>query len=55
MTISTLLAALNGSTIPGGCDTCNAEQEVARVGRITHITVHHDNQCPTLKQKQNRR
>ncbi|MEU4235106.1 hypothetical protein AB0F17_63470 [Nonomuraea sp. NPDC026600] len=55
MTICELLAALNGATVAGGCDTCDAEQTFQKRGRITLATVHHDNDCPTLKRSQARR
>lgn len=34
------------------CSDCDAEVTFTQVGRITHLTVHHDNDCPTLKAKQ---
>ncbi|MGJ6961150.1 hypothetical protein ACSDR0_04510 [Streptosporangium sp. G11] len=49
-------AASPRGSIPGGCDDCHAYQTVKKVtGRITQITVHHDNTCPALRARQNRR
>lgn len=55
LTVSELFAALNGTVIPGGCDTCDAEQAIERKGGITHITIHHDDTCPTWRRIQARR
>ena len=53
MTIRHILSALKGTRIPGGCDTCNAYQEcdIDQHG-IGHITIRHDDWCPTLKRHQ---
>jgi len=43
------LDELVGSTLPGGCDDCNAYSTLARddLG-VYHLTVHHDDRCPWL-------
>ncbi len=44
------LAQLEGLRIPGGCDDCDAYQTVKRVAeRVTVLTVHHDDTCPTWR------
>lgn len=50
-----VLAALDGLVIPGGCDTCDALQEVAVVGRITRVSIRHDEWCPTWLRISSRR
>ena len=47
-----LLRSLIGHTIRGGCDTCDAEQTMTEEPRhpgIFHLTIHHDDTCPTLR------
>lgn len=51
---SEMIAALDGLRAPGGCDDCDAYQEVhARTGdpNIHTIRVFHDEWCPTLARK----
>jgi hypothetical protein len=44
-----MLAPLDGRQIPGGCDTCDAYQTVRPLtAGVWNITVHHDDECPTL-------
>lgn len=47
--IRRLLASLDGTQIPGGCERCDAYQTM-RVGinGVHHVTVHHDDWCPWL-------
>ena len=48
---SARIAALDGARIPGGCDSCDAEQVVqahARGADIHMITIRHDDGCPRL-------
>ena len=43
------LRRLDGSTVPGGCEHCDAYQTVsAPVGHpnVARITVHHEDDCP---------
>ncbi len=53
MTIHHTFAALDGARIPGGCDTCDAEQE-PRIDAhgVIHIRIHHDDWCPTYRRIQ---
>jgi len=45
-----VLGVLDGAEVPGGCDDCDAYQTVAAVERgIWVVTVHHDDDCPTLR------
>ncbi|WP_217553076.1 hypothetical protein [Streptomyces sp. GbtcB6] len=45
--------ALNGTVIPGGCDTCNAEQRITRIEPLLwSIGIAHDDWCPTWQQIQ---
>lgn len=53
--LTQLFAALDGARIPGGCDSCDAYQEVAKVGHVTHINVCHDDDCPVLANHNARR
>ncbi|MFD0434748.1 hypothetical protein [Streptomyces chartreusis] len=47
---------LDGAVIPGGCDTCNAEQHVRREeSGMWSIGVAHDDWCPTWQRIQARR
>jgi hypothetical protein len=47
--IRDLLAALDGASLPGGCDDCDAYQTVeTEGGGVTVLTVHHDAACPRL-------
>lgn len=48
-TPTAVLDALDGATVAGGCDTCDAEQRVERIrglARITKITVVHERGVP---------
>lgn len=50
------LGPLDGSRIPGGCDQCDAYQEVEPVRPgVWVVTVHHDPGCPVLAAKEGRR
>lgn len=46
-----LFAAADGLRTPGGCDTCDAEQEIVAaaygVPGVHAIRIHHDDWCPT--------
>lgn len=45
--IESALTALVGIRLPGGCDDCNAYQEVDRMDNgIFRLAVHHDDTCP---------
>ncbi|MFI7508640.1 hypothetical protein ACIBSS_17595 [Micromonospora aurantiaca] len=47
MTIN--IAALDGLTLPGGCDHCQAEQTIkahAHGSRIHAVVITHDHGCP---------
>lgn len=45
--------ALDGAVIPGGCDTCNAEQHVTQEQPgLWSIGIHHDAWCPTWQRIQ---
>lgn len=46
--INTFLASLDGSQA-GGCDQCNAEQEIRNKNGVWHMTIKHDAWCPFLK------
>jgi hypothetical protein len=47
---------LNGATIPGGCDTCNAEQRLTEIQPgIWSMAICHDDPCPTWRRIQNGR
>lgn len=44
---------LDGTTIPGGCDDCAAEQGLAEVQPgIWSLNVRHDETCPTWRRIQ---
>jgi hypothetical protein len=41
---------VEGSAIPGGCDTCDAYQTVETLTPGVHVIhVNHDDWCPTLR------
>jgi hypothetical protein len=40
--------------IPGGCDDCDAWQEMTRHGRVYLVEISHDDTCPWLAQHQAR-
>lgn len=50
--INQMIAALDGATISGGCDQCDAYQR-PRIDEhgFACITVCHDDWCPTLAKK----
>jgi hypothetical protein len=44
------LDALDGARIPGGCDTCNAYQDVdATHAPVYRLVVSHDDDCVTYR------
>jgi hypothetical protein len=46
--MSAIPAELDGAVIPGGCETCNAEQHMKQVRPgIWSIGIAHDEDCPT--------
>jgi len=49
------LDALVGHRVLGGCDDCNAYQDVTRVDGIYRITVRHDDTCPWYNARGGRR
>lgn len=49
------LSALVGQRIPGGCDDCDAYQTMRRDGSVFLLTVHHDDTCPWLRTREQRR
>jgi hypothetical protein len=57
-TISEVLAALDGACIPGGCDTCDAYQQVVAhadgLPNVTRIKITHDAWCPTYRRMTDR-
>lgn len=55
--IHRLLASLDGLRIPGGCDSCDAYQDLATdaaVPGLTRLTVRHDDDCPWLLEQERR-
>lgn len=44
--IADMFAQLAGLRIPGGCDDCDAYQEVRECGGVHTIVVRHDDTCP---------
>jgi hypothetical protein len=49
--LAKMLAAMDGSRIVSGCDSCSAEQEVVnRGGGLFILEVRHDPDCPELAQ-----
>ncbi len=51
LTPGDLLEALIGQQIPGGCDTCDAVQVVAKLAsHVFAVQVNHDDDCPELAQ-----
>jgi hypothetical protein len=53
--VSDFLAPRVGIRFPGGCDDCNAWQEMRLHHGIWVITISHDDTCPTWRQIQRRR
>lgn len=48
--IANLLGSLDGSTIEGGCDYCEATQTMrTESGNLFILDVTHEPECPTLK------
>ena len=52
---SSLLDALVGHRVIGGCEDCSAYQDVTRVDGIYHITIAHDATCPWLAAREGTR
>jgi hypothetical protein len=50
-----LLEALVGHRVIGGCEDCSAYQDVTRVDGIYHITIAHDVTCPWLNAREGTR
>lgn len=54
--MSVFPAELDGAVIPGGCDTCNAEQRITQEQPgLWSIGIAHDDWCPTWRSIQARR
>ena len=54
LTVSELFDALDGVEVEGGCGDCAATQRIERIrhlGRVTMITVLHDDSCPALARR----
>lgn len=48
--LAQVLAQLTGRRIPGGCLDCDAYQTVdTSQAPVFHLTVHHDDTCPTYR------
>ena len=48
--VSSVLDALTGHPMPGGCDDCTAYQRVTRHDTGVYVlTVHHDDTCPDYR------
>jgi hypothetical protein len=58
-TVTEVFAALDGACIPGGCDSCDAYQQVVAhadgLPNVTHIKITHDDWCPTYRRLTNQR
>jgi hypothetical protein len=57
MTAAEQLEAVAGRTLPGGCETCAAEQTVVRhpvLRNVFVLQIEHDDDCPTLRAAQRR-
>lgn len=50
MTLQEIFDALAGQRIPGGCDDCDAYQEVGDRFGIHVIDIYHDDTCPAWLQ-----
>lgn len=49
---TSVLDAMTGKRLPGGCDDCRAYQTVEKQSDGLYLmTVHHDATCPTLREK----
>ncbi len=47
--------ALSGNRLPGGCDDCDAYQTLTKAADGFYVvTVHHDDTCPWLGEKETR-
>jgi hypothetical protein len=55
VSISEIFDGMAGQRIPGGCDDCDAYQEITRQDLVYVLTVHHDDTCPTWQQIRARR
>ena len=55
MTISEIFDGMAGQHIPGGCDDCDAYQQMTKQHGVYVITVHHDDTCPSWQQIRTRR
>jgi hypothetical protein len=55
VSISDLFESMAGRRIPGGCDDCDAYQEMTKQHGIYVMTVNHDDTCPTWQQIRARR
>jgi len=54
--VANLLGPLDGAFVPGGCDSCNAEQTaVAAAPGVWQILVAHDDECPVLSRVRGQR
>ena len=47
-----LLDALVGHRLLGGCEDCSAYQDVTHVDGVYHITIAHDATCPWLNARE---
>jgi hypothetical protein len=50
-----LLDALLDQRITGGCEDCDAYQDVTRVDGVYHVTIAHDVTCPWLNAREGTR
>lgn len=51
--MSVIPSELDGAVIPGGCDTCNAEQHLTEEQPgMWAIGIAHDDRCPTWQRIQ---
>ncbi|WP_219467752.1 hypothetical protein [Nonomuraea rhizosphaerae] len=55
MNVTELFARLDGATIPGGCPDCDSETDIAIKNGVAHLSLHHDDDCPTWIRIQARR
>ena len=53
--LDNIFQAFAGHRIPGGCDDCDAYQEMTQQDGIYVLTVHHDDTCSTWQQIRARR
>ncbi|MFI6662524.1 hypothetical protein ACIBL8_44265 [Streptomyces sp. NPDC050523] len=54
--MSVIPEALDGAVIPGGCDTCNAEQRlIQEQPGLWTVGIAHDDWCPTWQRIQTQR